>query len=76
MNARQFYDKVVEMRTAQREYFTTKDRDTLVRAKALEAEIDAEIARVTRVLALKDKATEVLKKNNLSRDLIFFSKIH
>ena len=65
MNARQFYDKVVEMRTAQREYFTTKDRDTLVRAKSLEAEIDAEIARVTRVLALKDKATEVLKKNNL-----------
>lgn len=65
MNARQFYDKVVEMRTVQREYFTTKDRDTLVRAKALEAEIDAEIARVTRVLAMKEHAVEVLTKNNL-----------
>lgn len=65
MNARQFYDTVVKMRTAQREYFATKDRDALVRAKALEEEIDTEIARVTRVLALKDKATEVFKKNNL-----------
>lgn len=65
MNARQFYDKVVEMRTAQREYFATKDRDTLVRAKALEAEIDAEIARVARVLAMKEHAVEVLTKNNL-----------
>lgn len=65
MNARQFYDKVVEMRTAQREYFATRDRDTLIRAKALEEEIDAEIARVTRVLAMKEHAVEVLTKNNL-----------
>lgn len=65
MNARQFYDTVVKMRAAQREYFATRDRDTLIRAKALEEEIDAEIARVTRVLAMKEHAVEVLTKNNL-----------
>ena len=50
MNARQFYDKVCEMRTAQKQYFATKSRDWLNESKRLEREIDAEIERVNNLL--------------------------
>lgn len=61
MNARQFYDKVVAMRDAQRRYFETRDKETLAEAKRLEKEIDTEIARVTLLL----KAKDALGKHNL-----------
>lgn len=54
MNAREFFDKVVEMRNAQKEYFKTKDKDVLKEAKVLEAEIDKEIRRVEIILKARE----------------------
>jgi hypothetical protein len=53
MNAREFFDKVVEMRNAQKKYFETRDKDVLDEAKRLEKEIDAEIRRVEIVLKVR-----------------------
>ena len=53
MNARQFFDKVVEMRNAQKKYFETRDKSALDEAKRLEKEIDAEIRRVEIVLKVR-----------------------
>jgi len=53
MNAREFFDKVVEMRNAQKKYFETRDKDVLSEAKRLEKEIDAEIRRVEIVLKVR-----------------------
>lgn len=49
MNSKAFFDKVREMRAAQREYFKTRSADALSRSKQLEKEIDAEIKRVERL---------------------------
>ena len=46
MNAKEFFDKVVEMRKAQKDYFKTRDVLVLKNATALEREIDEEIKRV------------------------------
>lgn len=46
MNARQFFDKVVEMRRFQKEYFKSHNYFALERSKAIEKEIDKEIKRV------------------------------
>lgn len=54
MNAREFFNKVVEMRNAQKEYFKTKDKDVLEEAKTLEAEIDREIRRVELILKARE----------------------
>lgn len=54
MNAREFFDKVAEMRLMQRAYFRNRDKDTLAECKRLEAEIDAEIHRVEFILKTKD----------------------
>lgn len=53
MNARQFFDKVAEMRNAQKKYFETRDKSALDEAKRLEKEIDAEIRRVEIVLKVR-----------------------
>ena len=53
MNAREFFDKVVEMRNAQKKYFETRDKAVLDEAKRLEKEIDAEILRVEIVLKVR-----------------------
>ncbi len=45
MNDDQFFNKVAEMRKTQKEYFRTRDARILRKSKALEAEIDKEIAR-------------------------------
>lgn len=50
MKAREFFDKVASMRQAQRDYFKTRDKDTLIRSKQLEKEVDDEIKRVTEIL--------------------------
>ena len=39
-----FFDKVMRMRNAQKQYFTTKQPDWLRRAKALEKEVDSMIS--------------------------------
>lgn len=46
MNAKEFFDKVVEMRKLQKEYFRKRDAMELKKAKEIEAEVDAEIQRV------------------------------
>lgn len=49
MNPRQFYDKVVEMRRLQKEYFASRSKSALERSKAVEREIDNEIKRVQEI---------------------------
>ena len=46
MNAREFYDKVVEMREAQKRYFRTRASMDLTACRKLERDIDNEIMRV------------------------------
>jgi tripartite-type tricarboxylate transporter receptor subunit TctC len=53
MNAREFFDKVVEMREAQKKYFRMRTSAELTHSKNLEKEIDAEIARVQEMMKPK-----------------------
>ena len=46
MKPKEFFDKVVQMREAQKEYFRTRSPQALSESKRLEREIDAEIKRV------------------------------
>ena len=46
MNAREFFDKVAQMRSMQKEYFRTRSKTALLESKRLERQIDIEIARV------------------------------
>ena len=49
MNSKEFYEKVVKMRAAQKAYFKTRSTASLNESKKLEREIDAEIERVTKI---------------------------
>lgn len=49
MNAREFYNLVVKMRKAQRDYFRTRSQRHLHESKELEAQVDAEIKRVEQI---------------------------
>ncbi len=51
MNAREFFDKVVDMRIAQKTYFKTRDPHDLRIARKVEGDIDREIDRVRGLLA-------------------------
>lgn len=55
MTNRQFFDRVVQLRRFQKEYFATRDRDALKQAIALEKEVDDEIARVQKILAVREQ---------------------
>ena len=46
MNAREFFDAVVEMRKAQSKYFRMRTTENLNNAKRLEKIVDEEIRRV------------------------------
>lgn len=46
MNAKEFFYTVAEMRSAQKAYFKTKDRQVFLAARKLENIVDAEIERV------------------------------
>lgn len=46
MNAREFFYLTASVRSAQKEYFMTRDRRLLAKCKALEKELDHEIERV------------------------------
>lgn len=46
MNAREFFYLVSNMRSAQNEYFKTRDQSHLRAARRLENEVDEEIRRV------------------------------
>lgn len=49
MNAREFYNIVVKMRQAQRDYFRTRSQRSLNESKQFEKLVDAEIERVTKI---------------------------
>jgi len=53
MDAKTFFDKVSQLRKAQKEYFRTRSGRALTESKRLEKEIDAEIERVNKVMADK-----------------------
>lgn len=57
MNAREFFDKVCDMRIAQKTYFKTRDPRDLRVARKIEGDIDREIDRVRGLLA-KQKMAE------------------
>lgn len=51
MDAKSFFYLVAEMRSAQRNYFKTRDRAVFVAARALEDQVDKEIRRVKDIIA-------------------------
>lgn len=55
MTNRQFFDRVVQLRRFQKEFFATRSRESLQQAKALEKEIDDEITRVQKILAAREQ---------------------
>lgn len=54
MKAREFFDKVVQMRRMQKDYFKTRSSIALQRSKQLEKESDDEIKRVEDILKLSE----------------------
>lgn len=50
MDAKSFFYLVAEMRSAQRNYFRTRDRKVFIAARALEDQVDREISRVKAVV--------------------------
>lgn len=50
MKPREFFCLVRNMRDKQNEYFRTRDRNVLVKSKALEKEVDDEIVRAEEIL--------------------------
>lgn len=69
MTPKEFYDKVVEMRKAQKEYFRFRAPSALSKSKQLEAEIDAEIKRVE-LLSEKEKARQTSLFGAFDEDLL------
>lgn len=63
MNARQFFDKVALMRKLQKEYFRTRSKTALNQSKAVEREVDAEIARVHETLGTPPPPKQPEQKN-------------
>lgn len=59
MTSKEFFFKVATLRYYQKEYFATRSREALAQAKELEKEIDAEIARVNRILEQKKNTQPV-----------------
>lgn len=53
MDAKEFYDTVKRMRSAQRDYFKTHSPSYLREAKMLEKAIDDEITRVDKIESSK-----------------------
>lgn len=49
MTPKEFYEKVVKMREAQKNYFKTRSSMALQLSKRLEKEVDNEIARVDQI---------------------------
>lgn len=47
--ARAFFDLVIEMRKAQKEYFKTRSSESLTRSKDLERQVDKEIQRANEI---------------------------
>ena len=54
MDAREFFFAVAHMRATQQEYFRTRTQQALRACKACERDVDAEIARVKRIIERSD----------------------
>lgn len=63
MNARQFYDLVVELRKAQKIAATTLKYEEIERAFKLERVVDNEIERVTKILEQRNDYGKALQAN-------------
>ncbi len=63
MNARQFYDLVVELRKAQKQAATTLKYEEIERAFQLERAVDNEIERVTKILKQRNDYGKTLQTN-------------
>ncbi len=59
MKPKDFFDKVVAMREAQKEYFRTRSSSSLDKSKALEREIDNEIGRVQNILNQRKQGNQL-----------------
>ena len=55
MQAKEFFDFVAEMREYQKEFFKTKSKEALEKSIRIERVVDAEIARVKRILSEREK---------------------
>lgn len=55
MNSREFFYLVANMRHAQQEYFSTRSQSVLRACKAIEKQVDDEIARVKFLTDLEGK---------------------
>lgn len=54
MDAKEFYDLVVKMREAQKNYFRSRSQIYLKESKQHEKEVDKEIKRVQDIVAKRD----------------------
>ena len=63
MTPHEFFRKVERMRSKQKEYFRTRSKTALNQSKAVEREVDAEIARVHD--ALGTPATKQPEQRNI-----------
>lgn len=70
MTPKEFFDKVVEMRATQKEYFRCRTSTALSKSKRLEAEIDREIKRVNDLLSQKEKTRQRSLFGEIDEDLI------
>ena len=56
---RKFFDRVRFMRSCQKEYYETRTYDVLQKSKALEREVDTEIARLEKGLEARESRKRV-----------------
>lgn len=59
MNAREFFDLVVDLREAQKSYFHIRSSSELARAKKLEKKVDEEIKRVKNIMSEMRKPKQI-----------------
>ena len=59
MNAREFFYLVCEMRSAQKQYFKSREQSHLRAARALEGDVDREIDRVRGIIYEQEKQTRL-----------------
>ncbi len=67
MTSKEFFFKVATLRYYQKEYFATRSREVLAQAKAIEKEVDDEIARVNKILNEREKG-QVVQGNLFNND--------
>ncbi len=58
MTPQEFFQKVVEMRQAQKRYFKMRTSLDLAQSKKLEKEIDNEVERVNQILSKRNEPTQ------------------